>query len=129
MKSCRDRDSFAGFGCICDRFARIINLRSGQQPDRTDAGRQQRTCSERGNLAERKINIDAKDKFGNTALTKEVENGRTDIVVMLLENGANHSIRSNNFENALSIAEKTGQSEIRALLKNHKGKKSLFGIF
>ncbi len=50
---------------------------------------------------------DAKDKFGNTALIKSVENGRKD-VIMLLENGANHSIHNNNFENALSIAKKNG---------------------
>ncbi|MDA3870304.1 MAG: ankyrin repeat domain-containing protein [Gammaproteobacteria bacterium] len=77
-------------------------------------------------LLKEKINIDAKDKFGNTALIKSVENGRKDVVIMLLENGANHSIRNNNFENALSIAEKTGQSEVQTLLKNHKGKKAVW---
>jgi len=52
-----------------------------------------------------------------------------DYNISLLKNGADQSIRNNNFENEQSIIEKPGHTEMATLLKNNEDKETLFGIF
>lgn len=63
--------------------------------------------------------IDTKDDNGLTALHWAVIGKHADIVEILLENGADKTIQSNNNETALDIAIKEKNRDIIDLLKNN----------
>jgi ankyrin repeat protein len=68
-------------------------------------------------VSQKRLLIDAKDKEGKTALMYAAQRGRRDVVTLLVESKANVNARTNTDDSALSIALKTGKTEIIALLK------------
>ncbi len=64
------------------------------------------------------VNIDAKNKYGFTALMYGTYYNHPDIVRVLLENGANLNARDSYGRTALDLAEKSGYNNIVGILKN-----------
>ena len=67
--------------------------------------------------------INAKDKWGNTALMLASRYGHTDIVKMLIEAGANVNVKDKNGNTALELAKDKGHTKIIELLKEAGAKK------
>jgi len=70
-------------------------------------------------LKEGEIDVNAKNKYGNTALTWASQNGHIEIVKYLLANGANVNEKDEYGETALILASSNGHIEIvKSLLAN-----------
>ena len=69
------------------------------------------------------IDVNAKNKFGQTALILAAWKGHDRVVKALLDHGeVDLTIRDNNWWTALGLAEDEGWAECVKLLKNHKSK-------
>lgn len=62
--------------------------------------------------------VDVADRNGKTALMHAAQHGQTEVVKLLIKNGAQVDSSDNTGDTALQIASKTGNREIENLLKN-----------
>jgi len=67
-------------------------------------------------LLKKGADVNAKDKYGYTALILVSEKGHTEIVAMLLEKGADVNAKRNDGNTALVLASAMGHAEIMAML-------------
>jgi ankyrin repeat protein len=64
-------------------------------------------------------NVDARDKYGETALIIAAMLCNTTLVQILLDRGADMNVKSYSGKTALMLAEKGGYAKIVELLKQH----------
>ncbi|MFN4149639.1 MAG: ankyrin repeat domain-containing protein [Candidatus Sericytochromatia bacterium] len=68
-------------------------------------------------LESKKIDINAQDEYGHTALSISLNKGNIEIIKLLLDNKANPNIKNNLGESYLDIAKKRNNQEIINILK------------
>lgn len=64
------------------------------------------------------LDIDSKNKYGYTALMLASEQGNTEIVKVLLQNGADFTLTNKEGKNALNMAEENGRTETVKVLES-----------
>ena len=67
--------------------------------------------------AQRKLQANAKDEFGRTALMGAAGQGRADIASKLVGAGADVTLKDNNCRTALMLAERNGHAKVADILK------------
>ena len=68
-------------------------------------------------LIKNRVNINAKDKKGRTALHRATEKGLKETVLFLIKNKADVNIKNNQDQTASSIAESKGYNDILEIIK------------
>ncbi|MCO6411272.1 MAG: ankyrin repeat domain-containing protein, partial [Thiogranum sp.] len=69
--------------------------------------------------SEFEINVDKKNREGNTALMLAASAGHRAVVERLLKKGADPSLRNRNREQAVTLATAAGHPDIAQLLQEH----------
>lgn len=69
-------------------------------------------------LIEKRINVELKDKYGNSALCKAIFNykGKYELVKLLIENGAIANSKNNEYKSPLELAILLGDEKLISLL-------------
>ena len=84
--------------------------------------------TDRGLISENAY-INNKNNIGNTPIILSVLDDNTESVKLLLDAGADISIRNNKREQAIELAKQANNKSIIALLDKHKNSKKIFGLF
>ena len=80
-------------------------------------------------LISENADINSKNNIGNTPLILSVLDSNTESVKLLLDAGADISIRNNKREQAIELAKQANNKAIIELLDKHRNSKKIFGIF
>ena len=71
--------------------------------------------------AQRKLQANARDEFGQTALRGAAGQGRAEVARKLVDAGADVTLKDNNCRTALMWAEQDGRAEIVGILNKEEG--------